>query len=142
MPLTLSIERGGAGFRYKAMARRVVGSTLVNGALTLGTKVYTTFGQGALRAGWNTFVLELEPSFEGEGGVVRPKGLVRLWVNGTDVLRPTHEYRGSWGSNFPGVSAPDTFDLRVGAYLGTDPTQQTVFLDRVKYGTSFAAVLP
>lgn len=93
-----------------------------------------TLGRAAfVRGAWNSVVLHLVPR-----SINDPKGpgLIEMWLNGSYLggsERP-------WG--YSSANSIDAFDVRVGLYANPDPTAHTVWVDRIRWGTSKDVVDP
>ncbi len=103
-------------------------------------------GRGAFKPGWNTLIYRFEPRHQYD-----PKpGRITLWVNTLDESNPTHERVYNWGvtpqDEVP-AGTPDTgyqryFDIRFGIYRPKQPQRIRLVYDNVRYGETFADVLP
>lgn len=85
------------------------------------------------RGSWNAVVLHVLPRATHDPA---GPGLIEMWLNG----RYLGGARRAWG--YAGANSLDRFDVRVGLYANPEPVAHSVWVDRVRWGTSRAAVDP
>ena len=82
---------------------------------------------------WNAVVLHVLPRADGDPA---GPGVIEIWLNG-------HHLGGAlrfWGHTAP--NSVDAFDVRVGMYGNPQPAAHSLWIDRVRWGLSRAAVDP
>ena len=86
-----------------------------------------------MRGRWNSVVVHVLPraAYDPAG-----PGLIELWLNGMYLGGA----RRAWGYAVP--NSIDAFDVRVGLYANPEQTAHSLWVDRVRWGTSRDAVDP
>jgi hypothetical protein len=86
-----------------------------------------------VRGAWNSVVLHVLPRAIGDA---HGPGLIEMWLNGTYI----GGVQRAWGYAVP--NAVDAFDVRVGMYANPEPVTHSLWIDRLRWGLTRAAVDP
>ncbi len=139
MWMTLINYQGGFGWEIRVKNE---------GELTNGTYPgqSSSVGKGAFVPGWNTVIMRLAPRHRHDTTAAN----FTVWINETREEFPTAQSSHPWGSTpdeqipqgLPLTGMTERFDVRCGTYRLKQPVSLHLVFDNIRYGTSFADVIP